>query len=209
MCIRDRNDATQLYIAVTEQQAYRIHTKEHAIAARPNIKMLSIPANLSGIQIEPMPSLPFVPEISHGTATFEHADIQTEQILSGDGYTQYVKPFRTHEDIHVLAAVIGFRIGEAINSNWPQSSIEAHLMLLSSLLSLDTNNLTDPTVHIIFALCRAQFRDLVQQTDNEFKKNNPKGFSDWERDKALLDIASKAHKVRTQRAWENISESFS
>jgi hypothetical protein len=197
--------AEQLYIAVTEPSTPEECKNEEAINARPTIKMLAIAANLPGIEIKTMPPLPFVPEVSHGIATFEHVDIKAEQILAGDGYTQYVKPFRTHEDIHILAAVIGFRIGEAINSNWSQSSIEAHLMLLSCLLSLSTNNLTDPTTHILFSGCRTQFSNLIQQTDDEFKKNNLEGFSDWKRDKALLEIASKAHKVRTQRAWNQIS----
>ena len=201
--ITGANDAAQLYIAVTEPPVFEAHTKEHAIETRPNIKMLSVPANLSGIKVEPMPPLPFVPDISHGTATFEHVNIQAAQILAGDGYTQYVKPFRTHEDIHVLAAILGFRIGEALNSNWSQKSIEAHLMLLSSLLSLNTDNFNNPTTHLVFSGCRTQFNALVQQTDEEFKQNNPEGFRDWKIDKALLDIASKAHKVRTQRAWEN------
>ena len=203
--ITGANDAEQLYIAATEPSLSEDDKSELTENTRPIIKMLSIPSNVSGVKIEPMPPLPFVPDISHGTATFEQVEIQTAQILEGDGYTQYIKPFRTHEDIHVLAAVIGFRIGEAINSNWSKNSIEAHLMLLSSLLSLPTNNLTSPTTHIVFAGCRAQFGSLIEQTDEEFKLNNPEGFNQWKRDKALLNVASKAHTVRTQRAWESIS----
>jgi len=206
--ITGANDATQLYIAVTTPPNPEAHSKEETINQterfRPKIKILSVPANLSGIKVESMPPLPFVPDISHGTATFEHVNIQPSQVLAGDGYTQYIKPFRTHEDIHILAAILGFRIGEALNSNWSHKSIEAHLMLLSSLLSLKTENFNEPTTHLVFSGCRTQFSALVQQTDEEFKQNNPEGFSDWKRDKALLDIASKAHKVRTQRAWDNI-----
>jgi len=215
--ITGANDAKQLYIAVTEppnpEELLNSLTEEgtikHTERFRPKVKMLSVPANLSGIKIHPMPALPFVPDISHGTATFEHVNIQASKILDGDGYAQYVKPFRTHEDIHVLAAILGFRIGEALNSNWSQKSIEAHLMLLSSLLSLRTENFNEPITHLIFSGCRAQFSALIEQTDEEFKLHNPAGFNYWKRDKALLDVASKAHKVRTQRAWDNISNTSS
>jgi len=201
--ITGANDATKLYIAVTEPFLIQNNT------SRPNIKMLAVPADTTGIHITPMPPLLFVPGISHGTAVFEHVNIQASQILNGDGYSQYVKPFRTHEDIHVLVAILGFRIGEALSSNWSLSSIEAHLMLLSSLLSIRTDSFNEPTTHLIFSGCRAQFNTLIKQTDEEFKLNNPKGFSDWKRDKALLGIASKAHTVRTHRAWEYISGSSS
>jgi len=206
--ITGANDAKHLYIAVAENLASgkpkNENTNEQTIEDRPKIKMLSVPADQLGIQITGMPPLPFVPEISHGTAVFEQVTIQASQILKGDGYSQYIKPFRTHEDIHVLAAIIGFRVGEAIESNWSKSSIEAHLMLLSSLLSLRTENFSTPALHIIFSGCRAQFKALVQQTDDEFKQKNKEGFNNWKRDKALLDIASKAHTLRTHRAWDDV-----
>ena len=85
-----------------------------------------------------------------------------------------------------------------------KQSIEAHLTLLTSLLSLNPDNFDDATTHIIFSGCRTQFNELVQQTDKEFERNNTVGFDYWKRDKALLGIASKAHEVRTQRAWDNI-----
>ena len=197
--ITGASEAKQLYIAVKALQK-----PKQAPADRPKIKMLSIASASAGIEITAMPALPFVPDISHGTASFNRVEIQASQILTGDGHSQYVKPFRTYEDIHVLAAITGFRIGEAINSNWSSQSIEAHLTLLTSLLSLNPDNFDDATTHIIFSGCRTQFNELVQQTDKEFERNNTVGFDYWKRDKALLGIASKAHEVRTQRAWDNI-----
>lgn len=208
--ITGANDAKQLYVAVTEPRKPTTsesssESSSDTLNERPKIKMLSIPANTQGIQITPMPALPFVPDISHGTANFQQVNILAENILEGDGHAQYVKPFRTHEDIHVVAATLGFRIGEALNSSWSQQSIEAHLMLLASVLSLNTTSFNEPTTHLIFSGCRSQFTALVDQTDEEFKRHNPTGFNHWKRDKALLDIASKAHTIRTQRAWENIA----
>jgi len=191
--ITGANEAEFLYVAATT--GFNINN-------RPNIKMLSFQANLEGIKIRKMKPLPFVPEISHGTATFKQVTLKSQQILEGDGYTNFVKPFRTHEDIHVLAAIIGFRIGEAIDSNWSHDSVEAHLSLLASLLPLEPNNFNQASTHLILAGCRSQLKVLIQQTDDQFKQNNIKGFEEWRRDKALLEIASKAHKIRTNRAWD-------
>lgn len=54
--------------------------------------------------VTPLPPLPFAPEIPHATVTFTDAPGET---LPGDGYADYLKPFRTVEDLHVLAAVLG------------------------------------------------------------------------------------------------------
>lgn len=195
--ITGANEATQLYIAVT--------TPCMNIANdRPVIKMISIPANTSGTVIKPSQTLPFVPDVSHGSAIFDNVNIASSEILEGDGYSLYVKPFRTHEDIHVLAATLGYRIAEALNSHWSHKSIEAHITLLSSILSLSTDSFDEPTTHVIFSGCRNQFNSLIQQTDAEFELNNHEGYKDWLRDKALLDIASKAHQVRTERAWDQL-----
>ena len=191
--ITGATEAEILYVAVTTG----LNTDN-----RPIIKMLALPANQPGIHISNMPPLPFIPEISHGTATFTQVRLDSEQILDGDGYSKFVKPFRTYEDIHVLAAVIGYRIGEAIDSNWTYDCIEEHLSLLASLRSLRPNEFSQTSSHLILAGCRSQLKKLIQQTDEQFELNNAEGYKNWKRDKALLDIASKAHKLRTNRAWD-------
>jgi len=192
--ITGASEAKHLYVAATTGFSDN---------GKPIIKMLSLKAKQKGIQIKTMPKLSFVPEISHGTANFEQVELETQQILEGDGYSNFVKPFRTQEDLHVLAAVIGFRIGEAIDSNWSHESIEAHLCLLASLTAIKPSEFNLPSSHLILAGCRSQLKTLIKQTDLQFEKYNPEGYKNWKRDKALLEIASKAHKLRTSRAWGN------
>ena len=42
---------------------------------------------------------------------------------------------------------------------------------------------------------------------DEFKPKSAERFSHWKRGKALLDMASKAHILRTHRAWDDILKS--
>src|SRR6478672_11143237 len=51
-------------------------------------------------------SAPFVPEIPHAEVELDH--VRVLGVLPGDGYVEYVKPFRTIEDIHVHAALLGY-----------------------------------------------------------------------------------------------------
>ena len=67
-----------------------------------------------------MTGLPFVPEISHGTVAFSDVPVDSGSILPGDGYSEYIKPFRTIEDLHVFAAILGFIFRIACLFRWPR-----------------------------------------------------------------------------------------
>ena len=72
-----------------------------------------------------MPATKFVPEVPHAQLRFENLRIRESDILPGDGYDQYVKPFRTVEDIHVQAAVLSYLMREGQRLSWPQGWLEA------------------------------------------------------------------------------------
>ena len=84
---------------------------------------LGCPSEARGVTVQRRPPLPFVPEIAHAKATFEASRSTEHELLPGDGYDDALKPFRTIEDIHVMAAVLGWAIGVARASDWPRSWI--------------------------------------------------------------------------------------
>lgn len=168
---------------------------------RPVLKMLTLPANLPGIEITDATVLPFVPEVSHGAAHFNEVQVDQTQILPGDGYQDYVKPFRTLEDIHVFAAILGFLLGQALESKWPTSRIESIFALTITLRSISQMPVSKATTHIALAGCRSQMDSLIEQVEQDFKQFSPNQYANWQRDKALLTIASKAHVKRTEKAW--------
>src|SRR5258706_8333879 len=67
-----------------------------------------------------MPDTKFVPEVPHAQLQFANLQVDESAILPGDGYDQYVKPFRTVEDIHVQAAVLSYLMREGQRLAWPQ-----------------------------------------------------------------------------------------
>ena len=52
--------------------------------------------------IEDRPPTPFAPEIPHARITLANVTVRDEDVLPGDGYARYLKPFRTIEDTFVL-----------------------------------------------------------------------------------------------------------
>jgi len=174
------------------------------IKGRVNIKVVSLPSSTNGIEIIALPTLPFIPLVSHGKVILENVEIGESDVLPGDGYSNYVKPFRTYEDLHVLAAVVGFRLGEAIESQWGEDSIQAHLPLILSLQALSKMPLQSPAAHISLAACRNELKRLIALFDDRFEANNSSAYSEWQRDQMILNVASKASNIRTQNAWKGI-----
>ena len=62
------------------------------------IRLVQVERNSPGIELTPMPDLAFVPEINHGALTFHNVQVNNSCLLPGDGYADYVRPFRTIED---------------------------------------------------------------------------------------------------------------
>lgn len=74
----------------------------------------------SGVEVQPKPSMSIVPEISHGAVALSNVHVPEENILPGDGYNGYMKPFRSIEDIHVYGALLGYCTRVSLLNGWPQ-----------------------------------------------------------------------------------------
>jgi len=186
-------DAARLFVACktgTDQEG------------QPMIKVVRVDCNQPGVQITPLPALPFVPEVSHGRVKLDQVMISAQHILPGDGYLGYVKPFRTCEDIHVCAGVLGYLIGEAVKSGWPESLLERMLALVLCFQQLAKQPLDSASNHIALAGARQQLDALIESCSEAFRSQSPEAFKLWQRDRALLNIAQKAHGARTEKAWQ-------
>lgn len=192
------NDSQRLYIACRDERNSDGIDK----LGRSILKMVVLPASIAGLQIQEMPALGFMPEVSHGKVFLDHVEISENQILEGDGYLAYIKAFRNHEDLHVLAAITAYRLGEAIEASWPKEIVENHISLILALRSLADMDLNQSSAHIALAACRSQLELLITQTNAIFEKLNPKAYQLWKRDKVLLNIAKAAHQKRTEGAWQ-------
>lgn len=169
---------------------------------QPDLKLVKVSKSSPNVEITPMPALKFVPEVSHGKVALKNVLVEDSSILEGDGYARYIKPFRTIEDIHVLGAALGYRMGEAIANNWSKPSIELHLQLILAVRAVAQMDVSASATHIALAGLREAADRLIEESDQEFAERNPASFAEWKRDKVLLKVAEKAHLKRTQKAWE-------
>ena len=77
------------------------------------LRVVRVKPNASGVEIVPRDPLPFAPEIPHALVRLVDVVVENEDMLPGDGYDHWLKPFRTIEDTHVLAATVGYLHGAA------------------------------------------------------------------------------------------------
>jgi acyl-CoA dehydrogenase len=147
----------------------------------------------------------FVPEVPHARLRFDGVRVDASALLPGDGYDQYVKRFRTVEDIHVQAAVLSYLMREAQRLAWPEGWIERLSALLAALGKLSDMPPENAETHISLAGALAIGAGLIDEAEAFWLKAATDAAAlRWARDRELLTVASGARAQRTRRAWETL-----
>ncbi|MFE1594597.1 acyl-CoA dehydrogenase family protein [Nocardia sp. NPDC058705] len=168
---------------------------------RPMLRAVLVPAG-AAVTVTPLPTLPFAPEIPHAEVTFDAAP---GEVLPGDGYADYLKPFRTVEDLHVVAAVLGQLVRVARLAQWPAGPVEQLLALFAAVRGIGAQDPSSPGVHIALGgvfdrltALRTELEPLWALVDPEVRKR-------WERDVPLLEVAGKVRAARLATAWRALA----
>lgn len=166
------------------------------------LRVARVPSTREGVTLEPGTTLPFAPEIAHARLKLRAVRVDEDELLPGDGYDDVLKPFRTIEDTHVLAAAVGWAIGVGRASNWDRPWTERAVATLVALRDIGRADPSSPSTHIALAGAMEMAReglagaawDLAPQTTR----------TRWERDKPLLDVARQVRAARLEAAWRAI-----
>lgn len=170
------------------------------------IRIVLVNKKTPGISVEPMEQLPFVKEISHGRLHFKDVIVMESQILEGDGYSDYIKPFRTIEDIHVFGAILGYLFRVASVFDWPNDIREGLLSMITTLRSISLCDPISKEVHIVLGGVFRGLSDLLYRADSYWDKVDKDTREGWERDRVLLSVAGRARERRLASAWEYYEE---
>lgn len=173
----------------------------------PDLKVVQIPAARDGVAVEDLPEIAFVPEIPHARVCFEQVEVREEELLPGDGYLGYIKPFRTIEDIHVVGATLGYLVGAARRNDASSVLIAKMTEKLLSLEHLLEGEPLDPRVHVALHGAHAGVMELLTTEDfTQLLERLPEEERGrWARDKPLLAVASSAREKRFERARQALS----
>ncbi|MET8773728.1 acyl-CoA dehydrogenase family protein [Nocardia sp. NPDC004654] len=154
-----------------------------------------------GVAVTDLPAPPFAPEIPHATVTFTDAPAT---VLPGDGYTDFLKPFRTIEDVHVLAAALGWLVRVARESSWPRPVLQRLLALVAAVRGLDLDQPGSPGVHVALGGVFEEFGRVVDELAPLWRTADPVARDRWERDRPLFGTAGRVRAQRLATAWRAV-----
>jgi acyl-CoA dehydrogenase len=197
-------DSTLLLVAARmggAVQSERVAPSGERIALR----LVRVHSDAPGVSLRPMSEIRFIPEVAHAEVQLTRVAIDESDLLEGDGYARYVKPFRTLEDLHVHAAVLAYLLREARRLHWPRAWIEKTLANLHALAAIAQRDASSAATHIALAGALAAGAALVNEADAYWTAaaGDPAS-TRWQRDRALLSVAGTAREKRLARAWERI-----
>ncbi len=171
---------------------------------RNRIRLVCVEHDITGLLIQPMGTpLPFIPEIGMGTMTMQNIVISDSQILPGDGYRDYVKPFRTLEDLHIAGAMMGYLLRISCVFDWPKRIREHLLSLITAVKPLSLIPPDLPHGHIILEGIFGQMKDLMQNIDPLWENLPEDTRAMWYRDRVIVNTADKVRVKRLANAWRH------
>jgi hypothetical protein len=172
---------------------------------RNRLRLVRVRRDARGVSIVARDPLPFAPEIPHATVRFVDVVVEAAEVLPGDGYDVYLKPFRTIEDTHLLLAAVGYVLGAARAYAFdPQVVAE----LASVALALGEIGERPPgaaLTHVVLAGVFGTARRLFASLDHEWKKAPDDERERWARDQPLLMVADGVREQRTATAWKTLA----
>lgn len=178
-----------------------VAAREDGDAVPARIVVGTTKTNVPGIRLERLPPLPFMPDIDHARLYLQ--EVPVEQ-LPGDGWSDYVKPFRTIEDLYVLTALLAWVHSVAQQDSWPESLRLRILSLLAACGELSRQSPQSVCSHLLLAGSLAELQALMPGLDQAFCQGSPEYAELWLRDKEALTIAGYARERRLRKAVDAV-----
>jgi len=169
---------------------------------RNRLRVVRVDRRADGVRIDAMPAPPFAPEIPHAEVTLDVA-VRESDVLEGDGYDRYVKPFRTIEDAHVLGALLAHVAGMARAFAWPRDVVEEIAAWTIAVRAMAIADPSAPEIHVALAGAFAGTRAVVARATACAMPDEVR--ARWERDRGLLEVAGNARKKRLDAAWTKLA----
>ncbi|AKU98998.1 Acyl-CoA dehydrogenase [Labilithrix luteola] len=197
-----RGEKTFVTLAPVADAMLVVASRGPAADGTNRLRLVRVSTSARGLRIEPRKETPFAPEIPHARVTFENVVVEPDAVLPGDGYAHWLKPFRTIEDVHVLAAAVGYLLGVSRAHGWDRAVATELASLALSLVDLGARDPSNPLTHVLLAGTFSQARHLVERVEPFWAKTHDEERDRWQRDRPLLDVAEMVRQKRTQAAFE-------
>lgn len=174
-----------------------VPAREEGADEAPRLGMYLLSATAGGVTLEAGSPLPLVPDIPHARLRLTEA---VGQRLAGDGWDDYVKPFRTLEDLYVLVALVGWLYGVALEHAWPQGLLLRLTGVLAGAAEVARQPVGEAATHVLLAALSEQFATLQAELERALVSTPGAWSALWLRDRAVLGLARGAQAERLRKA---------
>ncbi|MCE9666562.1 acyl-CoA dehydrogenase family protein [Myxococcus stipitatus] len=182
-----------------------VATEGQDAQGRNRLRLVAVDSKRAGVHVAPLPELPFVPEVPHAEVWFEDVRVAPEEVLPGDGYARYLKPFRTVEDSHVHLAVLGWLLQVGRRSGWPDAVREELLALAVMMRGVSLADPAAVATHLALGGALEMTRGALERCEPLWASVDAATRERWERDRRLLGVAGKVRAKRLEAARARLS----
>lgn len=202
-------DGKKLWVTLgTEADELLVVASTGEADGRNTLRVVRVPAHREGVTLIPREPAPFAPEIPHSEAVFTHVQIAPNEVLPGDGYDAYLKPFRTLEDLHVLAGLVGYLVSMGRRHEWPNAALEELVMLALALRATLPLDPSKSETHVVLGGLFTRVHAFLAnaEADGSMAKLSIEERDRFTRDRPLLMVAGRARGMRLEAAWRRLRE---
>ncbi len=166
-----------------------------------SLRVVRVPRSAMGVEMgDPRPQA-VVPELEHCQVVFNNVLIDRAQLIAGDGYADYVKPFRLREDVHVTGCTLAYLLAQGHVANWPTRWRQRCVAVIVTLGECAVLSPTDPNTELFTAGALAIAGEVIAQSDALWSQYGSIALDRWYRDKPILGLGKEARRQRVQAAW--------
>ncbi len=174
-----------------------VPARDESLGERPRLSLCVVAPGDRGVIIETRPPLPLLVDVPHGRLRLESAACRR---LAGDGWDDYVKPFRTLEDLYVMTALVSWLYGVGLECGWPQRLQLQLSGLLAGAAEVSRLSPGESATHILLAALNLQFSVLADEIDAALAVGPRQWLDLWRRDRGVLQLARGAQARRLAQA---------
>jgi len=165
-------------------------------------RIFKVAASDTGLNFEPFKGLPVFKELEKSRLIIEEVSVAEDSVFNGDGYTDFIKPFRLIEDFFVSVSLLGYlcrllSMGSGGKKYWGKVSLLRELLPLCEarlkVLGPDYSS---------YDLVVEGFLNEVAEFIKKVVRDKPEDdlFKSLGADLMVLSIGEKARSIRYERA---------
>ena len=166
-----------------------------------SLAIVRVPGSAAGVELSAPRPQSVVPELPHREVGFNDVHVERGQLLKGDGYRDYARPFRLREDVFVTGCTLAFLLAQSHRAGWPTPWRQRCIAVLLTLVECASLSASETRTELLTAGTLALAGELIDQVDPFWTSTESAAGARWRRDKPILGGGKEARRQRALSAW--------